>query len=172
VSDDIETIKAELFETQRLLDISQECIRELRLRERETAAALKDPAKVYVNMLRGHIYIPTVREYAGLYGEVYNDLDAANLTIAELREAALAKREAVAEDADPSGYTPQGNPAESASKIVPPAITDFMIDAGVSELQRYCFSEGVHTIHDDDACRNIFTAMLAASQQAAKGEGA
>lgn len=51
----------------------------------ELKHALKNGSLVYINMLRGVIAIPRFIEFVSLYGEVFNDLDAANLEIAKLR---------------------------------------------------------------------------------------
>lgn len=50
-------------------------------------AALKDPAVVLVNMMRGNIATPSPAALAGLFGANLTDLDAANLRIAELTAA-------------------------------------------------------------------------------------
>ena len=56
-------------------------------RLRADLAALKDPVKVLVNMMRGNIATPTPYALAGLFGENLTDLDSANLRIAELRQS-------------------------------------------------------------------------------------
>lgn len=50
-------------------------------------AALKDPAVVLCNMMRGNIATPSPAALADLFGANLTGLDAANLRIAELRQA-------------------------------------------------------------------------------------
>lgn len=56
-------------------------------RLRAEIAALKDPSRVLVNMMRGHIATPSPAALADLFGANLTDIDAANLRIAELSEA-------------------------------------------------------------------------------------
>lgn len=59
-------------------------------------SVLKDPRLVYVNMLRGVIAPPTFDMFIAFYGEKYNDLDAANLEVARLRDEAAQLRDELA----------------------------------------------------------------------------
>lgn len=72
-------------------------IRALRDQREETIAKLADPAAVVANMMRGHIAKPDFRAFLSIYGEVFNDLEAANIANIELRD----QREA---DALPAGW--------------------------------------------------------------------
>ena len=56
-------------------------------RLRAEVAGLKDPAKVLANMMRGNIATPSPAALADLFGANLTGLDAANLRIAELRQA-------------------------------------------------------------------------------------
>jgi len=56
-------------------------------RLRAEVAALQDPAKVLVNMMRGTIATPSPASLASLFGANLTDLEAANLRIAELSHA-------------------------------------------------------------------------------------
>lgn len=66
---------------------------------RAEADALKDPEFVYVNMLRGLIARPTMRQLVALHGEVPNGEDAQLARIAEL-QAQLASTPALREVTD------------------------------------------------------------------------
>lgn len=70
-------------------------LRALRDQREETIAKLADPAAVVANMMRGHIAKPDFRAFLSIYGEVFNDLEAANIANIELRD----QREADAMDA-------------------------------------------------------------------------
>lgn len=70
-------------------------LRALRDQREETIAKLADPAAVVANMMRGHIAKPDFRAFLSIYGEVFNDLEAANIANIELRD----QREADARDA-------------------------------------------------------------------------
>lgn len=63
--------------------------RALAEREREKvdiAAALKDPVKVHVAMLKGIVAVPPLAEMLHIYGATFSDAEAANIELAKARE--------------------------------------------------------------------------------------
>lgn len=71
----------------KLVESKAEASRKEADRLRTEIAALKDPAVVLCNMMRGTIATPSPAALADLFGANLTDLDAANLRIAELTAA-------------------------------------------------------------------------------------
>lgn len=73
-------------ETALYINRAATMLRALRDQREETIAKLADPAAVVANMMRGHIAKPDFRAFLSIYGEVFNDLEAANIANIELRD--------------------------------------------------------------------------------------
>ena len=72
-------------ETALYINRAATMLRALRDQREETIAKLADPAAVVANMMRGHIAKPDFRAFLSIYGEVFNDLEAANIAHNQLR---------------------------------------------------------------------------------------
>src|SRR3990167_820083 len=73
-------------ETALYINRAATMLRALRDQREETIAKLADPAAVVANMMRGHIAKPDFRAFLSIYGEVFNDFEAANIANIELRD--------------------------------------------------------------------------------------
>lgn len=77
-------------ETALHINRAADILRALRVQREETIKVLANPNMVLVNMMRGGIAKPDFRAFLSMYGEVFNDLEAANIDNIELRNQHVA----------------------------------------------------------------------------------